>query len=144
MFDKSGKPLEVNPLRDLRVRQAISKAIDREAIVKLLNGQASVAKGQLDPTSPWFGKPKFDIKYDLAEAKKLMAEAGYSKAKPLKAKVIIAQGGNMGGWSLYAHANPSRVLGGRRATFRADTAWQPGLDGGTVLAGLAVRLADSR
>lgn len=82
-----------SPWTDIRVRKAMNLAIDRAAIVKLLNGQASVAKGQLDPTSPWFGKPKFDIKYDLAEAKKLMAQAGYSPGKPLKAKVIIAQGG---------------------------------------------------
>ena len=32
VFDKSGKPLDKNPLKDLRVRQAISKAIDRNAI----------------------------------------------------------------------------------------------------------------
>lgn len=32
VFDKSCKPLGNNPLRDLRVRQAISKAIDRKAI----------------------------------------------------------------------------------------------------------------
>ncbi len=32
--DKAGKPLEKNPLKDLRVRQAISKAINRQAIVE--------------------------------------------------------------------------------------------------------------
>jgi peptide/nickel transport system substrate-binding protein len=69
-------------------------AIDRDAIVKLLNGLAKPAKGQLDSTSPWFGKPAFDIKYDLKAAKALMAQTGYSPAKPLKAKVIIAQGGS--------------------------------------------------
>jgi peptide/nickel transport system substrate-binding protein len=82
-----------SPWTDIRVRKAANLAIDRDAIVKLMNGLAVPAKGQLDPTSPWFGKPAFAIKYDLAGAKKLMTEAGYSKAKPLKAKVIIAQGG---------------------------------------------------
>jgi len=82
-----------SPWTDIRVRKAANLAIDREAIVKLLNGLATPAKGQLDRTSPWFGKPTFDLKYDLPEAKKLMAAAGYSKANPLKAKVIIAQGG---------------------------------------------------
>jgi len=43
-----------SPWTDVRVRKAMNLAIDRAAIVKLLNGQASVAKGQLDPTSPWF------------------------------------------------------------------------------------------
>ena len=82
-----------SPWRDIRVRQAANLAIDRDAVVKLMNGLATPAKGQLDSTSPWFGKPSFAIKYDLAKAKSLMAQAGYSKDRPLKAKVIIAQGG---------------------------------------------------
>jgi peptide/nickel transport system substrate-binding protein len=82
-----------SPWADIRVRKAANLAIDRDAIVKLLSGLATPAKGQLDRTSPWFGKPTFDLRYDLPEAKKLMAAAGYSKANPLKAKVIIAQGG---------------------------------------------------
>jgi len=59
----------------------------------LMNGLAKPAKGQVDPSSPWFGKPGFDLKYDLAEAKRLVKEAGYSPEKPLKATFIIAQGG---------------------------------------------------
>ena len=82
-----------SPWRDIRVRQAANLAIDRDAIVKLMNGLAIPAKGQLDPTNPWFGTPNFLIKYDLPKAKALMAQAGYSKDRPLKAKVIIAQGG---------------------------------------------------
>lgn len=82
-----------SPWLDIRVRKAANLAIDRDAIVQLLNGLATPAKGQLDPGSPWFGKPTFDIKYDLAQAKALMAEAGYSKDKRLKTKAIIAQGG---------------------------------------------------
>jgi len=38
------------------------------------------------------GKPTFE-EYDLAAAKKLVQEAGYSKDKPLKTTFIIAQGG---------------------------------------------------
>lgn len=82
-----------SPWTDIRVRKAANLAINRDEVVKLLNGLATPAKGQLDSTSPWFGKPSFVIKYDLAQAKALMAQAGYSKDKPLKAKVIIAQGG---------------------------------------------------
>jgi len=37
-----------------------------------MNGLAKPAKGQVDPSSPWFGKPSFEIKYDLAAAKKLV------------------------------------------------------------------------
>ena len=83
-----------SPWTDIRVRKAANLAIDRDAIVKLLNGLAKPAKGQVDATNPWFGKPTFDLKYDVKTAKELMAQAGYSPAKPLKAKVIIAQGGS--------------------------------------------------
>jgi peptide/nickel transport system substrate-binding protein len=82
-----------SPWTDIRVRKAANLAIDRDAVVKLMNGLALPAKGQLDKSSPWFGKPTFDIKYDLPQARALMAQAGYSKANPLKAKVVIAQGG---------------------------------------------------
>jgi len=82
-----------SPWADINVRKAANLAIDRNAIVKLLNGLATPAKGQLDITSPWFGKPAFKIGYDLPAAKALMTQAGYSPSKPLKAKIIIAQGG---------------------------------------------------
>src|SRR5882724_11072290 len=82
-----------SPWTDVRVRKALNLAIDREAVVGLMNGLANPAKGQVDPSSPWFGKPSFELKYDLAAAKKLVQEAGYSKEKPLKTTFIIAQGG---------------------------------------------------
>lgn len=76
--DKSGKPLEKNPLKDARVRRAISKAIDRNAIVKrIMEGTAVPASNLVSP--PVFGhvaaiKPEA---YDLNGAKKLLADAGY-------------------------------------------------------------------
>ncbi|CAN7708604.1 ABC transporter substrate-binding protein [Bosea sp. LjRoot9] len=82
-----------SPWTDLRLRKAMNLAIDRNGIVELLNGLAKPAVGQVDPASPWFGKPNFQIKYDPDAARKLLAEAGYSKEKPLKATFVIAQGG---------------------------------------------------
>ena len=82
-----------SPWTDIRVRKAANLAIDRDGVVKLMNGLATPAVGQLDATSPWFGKPTFKLKYDVAAARALMTAAGYSQAKPLKAKIIIAQGG---------------------------------------------------
>ena len=82
-----------SPWTDIRLRKALNLAIDRDAVVGLMNGLAKPAKGQVDPSSPWFGKPGFELKYDPAAAKKLVAEAGYSPANPLKATFIIAQGG---------------------------------------------------
>ncbi len=82
-----------SPWTDIRLRKALNLAIDRDGIVALMNGLAKPAKGQVDPSSPWFGHPTFDIKYDPAAAKKLVEEAGYSPQKPLKTTFVIAQGG---------------------------------------------------
>ncbi|MDB5990304.1 MAG: oppA [Herbaspirillum sp.] len=82
-----------SPWTDIRVRKAANLAINRDEVVALMNGLAVPAKGQVDQTSPWFGKPTFVLKYDLAAARALMAQAGYSQAHPLKTKIIIAQGG---------------------------------------------------
>jgi peptide/nickel transport system substrate-binding protein len=82
-----------SPWTDLRLRKAMNLAIDRDGIVTLMNGLAKPARGQVDPLSPWFGKPSFDIKYDPDTARKLVAEAGYSPQKPLKTTFVIANGG---------------------------------------------------
>jgi len=73
-----GKPMEANPLRDPRVRKAISKMIDRDTIIaRIMEGQG-VAAGQLLPET-FFGTSKTlkPEKYDPEGAKKLLAEAGY-------------------------------------------------------------------
>ena len=54
VFDKSGKPLDKNPLKDLRVRQAISKAIDRNAIKDRVMEGLAVPSANLVP-APMFG-----------------------------------------------------------------------------------------
>src|SRR3984893_16940563 len=82
-----------SPWTDIRLRKALNLAINRDEMIELLNGLAKPAVGQVDPSSPWFGTPSFKIKYDLAEAKRLVKEAGYSPEKPLKTTFVIAQGG---------------------------------------------------
>jgi len=69
-----------NPFKDVRVRKALYQAIDIETMkTKLMNGQ-SVPTGGLTP-SPLgaYNDPAIEgrFPYDLAAAKKLMAEAGY-------------------------------------------------------------------
>ena len=86
--------LEGSPWRDLRLRRAANLAINREEVVALMNGLAKPAAGVVDPSSPWFGKPAFQVKYDMDAARKLLAEAGFSKGSPLKTKFLVATGGS--------------------------------------------------
>ena len=82
-----------SPWTDIRLRKAANLAIDRNAIVQLLGGLAQPAFGQVDRSSPWFGKPTFEIKYAPDQARTLMSAAGFSKAQPLKTKFVVASGG---------------------------------------------------
>lgn len=76
--DLDGKPLDRNPLRDVRVRKALSLAINRDGIRDRIMDGFSVPTGQLMPegTSGYDPSIKPDP-YDPAQAKKLLAEAGY-------------------------------------------------------------------
>lgn len=86
--------LEGSPWNDIRMRKAANLAIDREGMKSLLGGMMVSAKGMVPPNSPWFGKPTFEVKYDVAAAKALMAQAGFSKDKPLKVKAIMSPAGS--------------------------------------------------
>lgn len=77
-FDQKGKPLAENPFRKLKVRQAISAAINRQAIIdELLFGQG-VPAGQLAPHyMDGYNPDLHPDAFDPKRAKKLLAEAGY-------------------------------------------------------------------
>ena len=76
--DRGGRPLAHNPFKDPRVRHAIAKAINRQAIVdRVMEGAAAPASNLVAP--PVFGylaslKPE---PYDVDGARKLLAAAGY-------------------------------------------------------------------
>ncbi len=81
---KDGSPIK-NPLRDLRVRQALSMAINRPAIVeRIMEGQAVPAE-QVLPSS-FFGTSKTlkPTAFDLAGARKLLADAGFPNGFKMK------------------------------------------------------------
>ncbi len=76
--DKAGNPLPNNPLKDPRVRRALSKAINRSAIVdKVMEGEA-IPSGQLVPEFLFGATKNLKVEpYDPDGAKKLLAEAGF-------------------------------------------------------------------
>jgi ABC-type transport system substrate-binding protein len=86
--------IEGSPWNDVRVRKAANLCVDRESMKQLLGGLMVAAKGTVVPGHPWWGNPGFDIKYDPDQARKLMAEAGFSKDKPLSVKVQTSASGS--------------------------------------------------
>jgi peptide/nickel transport system substrate-binding protein len=69
-----------NPFKDVRVRKALYQAIDIDTIKsKLMNGQSMPTGGMTPSPLGSYNDPKIEARlpYDLAAARKLMADAGY-------------------------------------------------------------------
>jgi peptide/nickel transport system substrate-binding protein len=76
--DKAGRPLDKNPLKDVRVRRAMSLAINRQAIDDRVMEGMAIPSGQLVSEKLFGFVPGLKADpYDVEGAKKLMAEAGY-------------------------------------------------------------------
>lgn len=76
--DNDGNPLPRNPMQDLRVRQALSLAIDRDIIVDRVNEGQAVRANQLVPEGFFGYNPAIQPeKADPERARRLLAEAGY-------------------------------------------------------------------
>lgn len=87
--------IEGSPWNDIRVRKAANLCVDRAAMKDgLLSGLMVPATGTFEAGHPWRGNPKFEIKYDPNEARKLMAAAGFSKDKRLKVKTQTSASGS--------------------------------------------------
>jgi peptide/nickel transport system substrate-binding protein len=78
--DADGKPMDKNPMKDLRVRRAMSLAINRKAIVdRVMDGVGQVAN-QFLPAGFFGHDPRIKTDpFDPERARKLLAEAGYPK-----------------------------------------------------------------
>lgn len=74
-----GKPIEKNPLKDVRVRRALSIAIDRQAIVDRVMEGVALPINQFMPPGTFAHTPEVEInnRANPAEARRLLAEAGY-------------------------------------------------------------------
>jgi len=76
--DANGNKIDHNPLKDPRVRQAISYAINRDALAqRLLGGQAHPAGQYSPPGTPGTSDTLAPPHYDPDLAKKLLKEAGW-------------------------------------------------------------------
>lgn len=76
--DTDGNPIDQNPLKDPRVRQAISHLINRGAIVERVMEGVAIPAGQLLPEGFFGRSPNLEPDaYDPAAAKALLEEAGW-------------------------------------------------------------------
>ncbi len=74
----NGETLTANPLRDQRVRQALSMGINRQAITSRTMENAGVPSGQFMPAGTFGYSADIPVPaYDPNRAKALLAEAGY-------------------------------------------------------------------
>jgi peptide/nickel transport system substrate-binding protein len=79
-FDAAGRTGADNPLTNVKVRQAIAYAIDRQAIARtLMQGNSRVPDAPCFPTQfGCDGSAAIRYPYDPARARALLAEAGYA------------------------------------------------------------------
>jgi peptide/nickel transport system substrate-binding protein len=74
----NGEELQKNPLQDKRVREALSIALNRPAIVQRVMEDVAVPAGQFMPPGAFGHNPAIPVpKFDADRARKLLAEAGY-------------------------------------------------------------------
>lgn len=72
-------------IEDVRVRQALLCAIDREQLLEqLLNGHGEIADGFLSSASPFYDESMIPTAYDPEKAKELVKQAGWDETKTLR------------------------------------------------------------
>ena len=68
---------ELPPFADVRIRQAVAAAIDRDRVLRVLNQRAVAATGMLPPGIPGFDPHAVGQHYDPAHARRLLVDAGH-------------------------------------------------------------------
>jgi peptide/nickel transport system substrate-binding protein len=83
------------PLSDVRVRQALNYAVDREGTATLINNVGFPATQYMYPGHPWFDEDWEGYTYDPDKAKALLEEAGYGDGVSLRLIYPTGGSGNM-------------------------------------------------
>ena len=65
------------PFDNVKVRQAVNMAINKDRIVQMINNRAVPANQPLPPSMPGYAKDYKGYAYDVEKAKALLAEAGH-------------------------------------------------------------------
>jgi len=68
--------VKIKPFDNVKVRQAVNMAINKDRIVRIINGRAVPANQPLPPSMPGYAKDYAGYPYDVEKAKALLAEAG--------------------------------------------------------------------
>jgi peptide/nickel transport system substrate-binding protein len=91
--------VDQKPWNDVRVRRAVSMAIDRAGLAKAMFTEgAEPFSGPVPVTSKYFippdrlGESAAWYRYDVAAAKKLLADAGYPNGLPVKLTTTVGYG----------------------------------------------------
>jgi oligopeptide transport system substrate-binding protein len=77
------------PFDDVRVRQALAHAIDRESIVKNITKAGEGVATTLNPPVSSYHAHVSPLKYNLEKAKTLLADAGYPNGEGFPASTLI-------------------------------------------------------
>ena len=70
--------VNIAPFDDVRVRQAVNMAINRERIIRIINGRAVPANQPLPPAMPGYSDSYEGYAFDPEAARALLAEAGFA------------------------------------------------------------------
>jgi peptide/nickel transport system substrate-binding protein len=91
--------VDQKPWNDVRVRRAVSMAIDRPGLSRAMFTEgAELFSGPIPVTSKYFipldrlGESSTWYRYDVAAAKKLLADAGYPNGLPVKLTTTVGYG----------------------------------------------------
>lgn len=86
-----GFNLREKKFQDSRVREALSLAINRDEIIKILFfNHAKVCTGPFLPDTKAFNEDIKTPKQDIIKAKRLLKEAGYDESNPLKFEIATS------------------------------------------------------